>query len=138
MKTQLLCTFTTQDRLKPTIDLIISCHDVLFDKIYIFNNQKDISQLICTYNIPNNQDNFIEGMDTIALHRKKQSNTLYTINALNEVIRDKNNGVLDKTFPITWSEFQNSLLLVNEQGLNIIPTKIYKIINTETWNNENL
>ena len=138
MKTQLLCTFTTQDRLKPTIDLIISCHDVLFDKIYIFNNQKDISQLICTYNIPNNQDNFIEGMDTIALHRKKQSNTLYTINALNEVIREKNNGVLDKTFPITWSEFQNSLLLVNEQGLNIIPTKIYKIINTETWNNENL
>ena len=138
MKTQLLCTFTTQDRLKPTIDLIISCHDVLFDKVYVFNNQKDISQLICTYNIPNNQDNFIEGMDTIALHRKKQSNTLYTINALNEVIRDKNSGVLDKTFPITWSEFQNSLLLVNEQGLNIIPTKIYKIINTETWNNENL
>ena len=138
MKTQLLCTFTTQDRLKPTIDLIISCHDVLFDKVYVFSNQKDISQLICTYNIPNNQDNFIEGMDTIALHRKKQSNTLYTINALNEVIRDKNNGVLDKTFPITWSEFQNSLLLVNEQGLNIIPTKIYKIINTETWNNENL
>ena len=138
MKTQLLCTFTTQDRLKPTIDLIISCHDVLFDKVYVFNNQKDISQLICTYNIPNNQDNFIEGMDTIALHRKKQSNTLYTINALNEVIRDKNNGVLDKTFPINWSEFQNSLLLVNEQGLNIIPTKIYKIINTETWNNENL
>ena len=138
MRTQLLCTFTTQDRLKPTIDLIISCHDVLFDKIYIFNNQKDISQLICTYNIPNNQDNFIEGMDTIALHRKKQSNTLYTINALNEVIRDKNNGVLDKTFPITWSEFQNSLLLVNEQGLNIIPTRIHKIINTEPWNNENL
>ena len=138
MKTQLLCTFTTQDRLKPTIDLVISCHDVLFDKIYVFTNQKDTSQLICTYNIPNNQDNFIEGMDTIALHRKKQSNTLYTINALNEVIRDKNNGVLDKTFPITWSEFQNSLLLVNEQGLNIIPTKIYKIINTETSNNENL
>ena len=138
MKTQLLCTFTTQDRLKPTIDLVISCHDVLFDKIYVFTNQKDTSQLICTYNIPNNQDNFIEGMDTIALHRKKQSTTLYPINALNAVIRDKNNGVLDKTFPITWSEFQNSLLLVNEQGLNIIPTKIYKIINTETWNNENL
>lgn len=135
MKTQLLCTFTTQDRLKPTIDLIISCHDVLFDKVYVFNNQKDISQLICTYNIPNNQDNFIEGMDTIALHRKKQSNTLYTINALNEVIRSKNNGILDKKFPIEWSEFQNTLLLVND-GLNKIPTKIFKVVNTETWSNE--
>ena len=133
MKTQLLCTFTTQDRLKPTIDLIISCHDVLFDKIYIFNNQKDISQLICTYNIPNNQDNFIEGMDTIALHRKKQSNTLYTINALNETIRSLNNGVLDKSFPIPWENYQNNLLLTNEEGLNIIPTKIFKIINVKDW-----
>ena len=135
MKTQLLCTFTTQERLKPTIDLIISCHDVLFDKIYVFINQDDKSQLICTYNIPSNQDNFIEGMDTIALDRKKQSNTLYTINALNEVIRSKNNGILDKKFPIEWSEFQNTLLLVND-GLNKIPTKIFKVVNTETWSNE--
>ena len=134
MKTQLLCTFTTQDRLKPTIDLIISCHDVLFDKIYVFTNQKDISQLICTYNIPNNQDNFIEGMDTIALHRNKQSNTLYTINALNEVIRDKNNGVLDKKFQVDWKEFQNSLILTNETGLNIIPTKIHQIVNVKEYN----
>ena len=136
MRTQLLCTFAKKERLSSIIELIIKCHDVLFDKIYIFNNQKDMSQLICTYNIPNNQDNFIEGMDTIALHRKKQSNTLYTINALNEVIRSKNNGVLDKKFPIEWSEFQNTLLLVNEGGLNQIPTKIYKVINTETWSNE--
>ena len=105
MKTQILCTFTTQDRLKPTIDLIISCHDVLFDKIYIFNNQKDISQLICTYNIPNNQDNFIEVMDTISLHIKKQSNTLYTINALNELIKTINNGVLDTKFQLPWDMY---------------------------------
>ena len=39
--------------------------------------------------------------------------------------------------PIEWSEFQNSLLLVNDKGLNIIPTRIHKIINTETWSNEN-
>jgi len=137
MRTQLLCTFTAQDRLKFVVDLIIASHDVLFEKIYVFTNQKDSSQLICTYNIPSNQDNFVEGMDTIALHRKKQFNTLYTINALNEVIRKKNNGVLDKKFPIEWSEFQNSLLLVNDKGLNIIPTRIHKIINTETWSNEN-
>ena len=128
MKTQLLCTFTTQDRLKPTIDLIISCHDVLFDKIYIFNNQKDISQLICTYNIPNNQDNFIEGMDTIALHRKKQSNTLYTINALNEVVMNMNNGVKDPNTIVPWENYKNSILVTNADGLNKINTRIFKII----------
>ena len=138
MRTQLLCTFTSKSKLNEIVDIIVSCNDILYDKIYVFENKDDSSQLICTYNVEF-IDNFEENIiDTISLHRKKQSNTLYTINALNEVIRDKNNGVLDKTFPITWSEFQNSLLLVNEQGLNIIPTRIHKIINTETWNNENL
>ena len=141
MKTQLLCTFTTHSKLNLVVDSIIDSYTILFDKIYVFQNEDDAGQLICTYNIEMVED-YYDGDEaisgTISLHRKKQSNTLYTINALNEVIRDKNNGVLDKTFPINWSEFQNSLLLVNEQGLNIIPTKIYKIINTETWNNENL
>ena len=111
MKTQLLCTFTKRNRLYDTIELIIECHDIVFSKIYVFVNEDDHHQLICTYNIPQNQDNFIEGIDTIALHRKKQTNTLYTINSLNEIIREKNNGILDKTFPVPWEEYQNQLLL---------------------------
>ena len=71
--------------------------------------------------------------NTISLHRKKQSNTLYTINALNEVIRDLNGGVLDKRFPIPWEQYQNSLLLTNDSGLNKIPTRIYKIVNVKDW-----
>ena len=71
--------------------------------------------------------------NTISLHRKKQSNTLYTINALNEVIRELNNGILDKKFSIPWEDYQNSLLLTNDDGLNKIPTKIFKIINTKDW-----
>ena len=136
MKTQLLCTFTRQSRLNETVDIIISCNEILYDKIYIFQNQDDLTQLICTYNIEL-VDNYEENIEnTISLHRKKQSNTLYTINALNQVIRSKNNGILDKRFNVDWSEFQNTLLLVNDQGLNKIPTRIYKIVNTETWSNE--
>ena len=136
MRTQLLCTFTRKSKLNEIVDIIVSCNDILYDKIYVFENKDDSNQLICTYNvefIENYEENII---DTISLHRKKQSNTLYTINALNEVIRSKNNGILDKKFPIEWSEFQNTLLLVNDQGLNKIPTRIYKIVNTETWSNE--
>ena len=103
------------------------------DKVYVFSNEDDHHQLICTYNIPQNEDNYIEGVDTIALHRKKQTNTLYTINALNEIIREKNQGVLDKSFPIEWSEFHNTLLLVNDEGLNKIRTRIYTIVNVDTW-----
>ena len=134
MKTQLLCTFTRQSRLNETIDIIISCNEILYDKIYIFQNQDDLTQLICTYNIEL-VDNYEENIEnTISLHRKKQSNTLYTINALNQVIRSKNNGVLDKRFNVDWSEFQNTLLLTNEAGLNVVPTKIHQIVDVTEWN----
>ena len=136
MKTQLLCTFTRRNKLYDTISLIIECHNIVFNKIYVFINENDSYQLMCTYNVEEDRENYIENKDTISLHRKKQTNTLYTINALNDVIRSKNKGVLDKSFPIEWSEFKNKLLLTNEEGLNVIPTRIYTIINVDTWDEE--
>ena len=133
MRTQLLCTFTTKQRLNEIVDIVVTCNDVLYEKIYVFQNSNETNQLICTYNvefIDNYEENII---DTISLHRKKQFNTLYTINALNEVIREKNNGVLDKSFMVDWVEFENTLLLTNEMGLQKIPTKIFQIIDTSVW-----
>ena len=133
MKTQLLCTFTKRNKFYDTVDIIIECNDIVFDKIYVFQNEKDYHQLICTYNVEYDED-FMQGIpDTISLHRKKNTNTLYTINALNEVIRELNSGVLDKRFPIPWENYQNSLLLTNESGLNKIPTKIHSIVDTKSW-----
>ena len=135
MRTQLLCTFTRKSKLNEIVDIIVSCNDILYDKIYVFENKDDSNQLICTYNvefIENYEENII---DTISLHRKKQSNTLYTINALNEVIREKNGGVLDKSYMVDWNEFENTLLLTNENGLSKIPTKIHQIIDVTTWKN---
>jgi hypothetical protein len=129
MKTQLLCTFTQRDNLDDILELIILCNEILYNKIYVFQNGNDYHQLICTYNVEYDAENHPEDIpNTISLHRKKQSNTLYTINALNEVIRELNGGVLDKKFPVPWEEYQNSLLLTNDNGLNKIPTKIHSII----------
>ena len=134
MKTQLLCTFTQKDKLDDILELIILCNDIIYNKIYVFQNIKESHQLICTYNVEYDAENHPEDIpNTISLHRKKQSNTLYTINALNEVIRSLNNGVLDKRFPIPWEQYQNSLLLTNENGLNKIPTKIHSIVDTKNW-----
>jgi len=133
MRTQLLCTFTTKQKLNEIVDVVVTCNEVLYEKIYVFQNSNELNQLICTYNvefIDNYEENII---DTISLHRKKQFNTLYTINALNEVIREKNNGVLDKSFMVDWVEFENTLLLTNEMGLQKIPTKIFQIIDTSVW-----
>ena len=100
----------------------------------MFQNENDHHELIITYNITGDYDfGGADARDTISLHRKKQTNTLYTINAINTIIRQKNNGVLDKTFPIAWDEYRNSLLLTNENELNAIPTRIYSIVDIETW-----
>ena len=128
MKTQLLCTFTKRKDLNSSIEIIVECNVVLYDKIYVFQNEKDLDQLIVTYNVEYSEDFTPSYGDTISLHRKKHTNTLYTINALNEIIRKENNGMLDKTFSIKWENYSNSLLLTNESGLNKIPTKIYSII----------
>ena len=100
----------------------------IFDKIYVFDNVDEPNSLICTYNVEKTDD-FIQNNKTMAIHRKKETNTLYTINALNEAIREENDGVLDKKFSLNWSTYQNSLLLTNDQGLNVIRTKLYKIVN---------
>jgi len=129
MKTQLLCTFTTKKDVESTISKITSAYKIVFNKIYILQNENNINELICTYNVDNENGvdyNVVEG--TISLHRKKHSNTLYTINALNECIKNLNNGVSDNNFVVPWENFKNMLLVTNATGLNKINTRIYKIV----------
>lgn len=136
MKTQLLCTFTDIHNLDFTIDLIIECNDIFYNKIYILSSIDDPKQLMCTYNIPKSND-FLDGVkNTISLHRKKHSNTLYTINALNTLIRKLNNGILDKTFSIDWDDYKNCILLFDsENSIQRINTKLYKIIDIDNIEN---
>ena len=127
MKTQLLCTFCTKQDFDDTTQLISMASEIVFNKIYVFENMDDNNSLICTYNVEKTED-FIQNNKTMAIHRKKETNTLYTINALNEAIRKENNGVLDKSYSLNWESYRNSLLLTNDAGLNVIRTKLYKII----------
>ena len=128
MKTQLLCTFTNKENLDETIKNIVDAYTIVFSKVYVLQNEDNIKELICTYNVDTTESidyNKVNG--TISLHRKKYSNTLYTINALNECIKNLNNGILDEKFPIPWENFKNMLLITNSDGLNKINTRIYKI-----------
>ena len=117
MKTQLLCTFTTQHNLEQSIRDITKNFKVVFEKIYVLQNEDKPKELICTYNV-NQQDeiDFNAVKNTISLHRKKITNTLYTINALNELIKSLNNGVLDKSYSINWDDYRNCILLVQVDG----------------------
>ena len=133
MKTQLLASFTTKENLDDTVDSIKEAYTIIFNKIYVLQNEDNINELICTYNVEAKSGiDYNDVGSTISLHRKKHSNTLYTINALNELIADFNNGVVDKSFPIPWENFKNMVLVTNSDRLNRISTRIYKIISVET------
>ena len=129
MKTQLLCTFTTQHNLEQTNRDITKHIKIIFDKIYVLQNEDKPKELICTYNVDQNDDiDFNLVNNTISLHRKKITNTLYTINALNELIKTINNGVLDTSYQVPWDVYKNMILISNKEGLSRIPTRILKII----------
>ena len=129
MNNKLYCTFTTSDSIEETSLKIQSSYKILFDKIFVLESL-DGEKIMLTYNVDMNnsvKDSMID--NTILVHRKKQTNTLYTINALNELIKSLNNGVLDKKFPIEWNNYQNCILLIQTEGFNKIDTKIKEIIN---------
>ena len=100
MSNKLFCTFTTEETLEPTLQVIKEKYSIMYNKIFVLYS-KSQDEYICTYNVDfANVSNFID--NTILVHRKKETNTLYTINALNTLIRELNGGVLDTTYRINW------------------------------------
>ena len=129
MRTQLLATFTTKSELDTAVEQIKGAYTIVFSKVYVLQNEDNTNELICTYNVDLSKGaDFNDVKNTISLHRKKHSNTLYTINALNEVVANLNNGIVDSKFIVPWENFKNALLITNSDGLNKINTRIYKII----------
>ena len=86
MRTQLLCTFTKKKKVDDTIDAILDIYTVVFDKIFILEGDSNEDEYILTYNVEAGE-RINRLPNTISLHRKKQTNTLYTINALNNLVQ---------------------------------------------------
>lgn len=127
MRTSLLCTFTLKTKIDDIVEEIQDTYTVAFNKVYVLENKDNKREVMCTYNI--NLDVKSDPLsNTISIHRKKQTNTLYTINALNDIVSSLNNGVIDPNFLIEWEDYKNSLLVTDEDGLKIINTKLYTII----------
>ena len=128
MRTQLLCTFTTKEELRDTLQTIRETYHIVYNYIYVLQNKGNLDELFITYNIDTEYQPTYPLRDTILVHRKKESNTLYTINALNELVKEENGGVLDKTFSIDWKKFKNSIIVTNTEGTKKISTRIFEVI----------
>ena len=109
LNNKLFCTFTTLEGLEGLVESLSSQYSIMYNKmfsLYIKSNE----EYVLTYNVDQGNVTSIPE-NTILVHRKKETNTLYTINALNELIKSLNGGVVDTKFPINWQHYKNCIFL---------------------------
>ena len=126
MKTQLLCTFAHKKDLELIIDYVTKSYTISERRMFVFSDADNRNDLYVTFNIE--ATGYSKTPNTISIHRKKETNTLYTVNALNTIIRNANNGLLDKSFMVDWTLYRNSLLLTNEEALRKIQLQLVRRI----------
>lgn len=126
MRTQLVCTFVKKHEIDGTIDEIADLFSVLNGKVFLLKSTNVHNELMLSYNvILETRQDFLPG--SIMVHRKKETNTIYTINALNELIMNLNNGVLDKKYPIDWDRYKDTMLLKKPEGLKMLKIELMKV-----------
>jgi len=126
LKTQLVCTFTKKYEIESKINEIQNNFSILNNKIFIFKSFELKEDSILTYNvIMDSYKKFLP--NSIMVHQKRETNTIYTINALNELIMNLNNGILDKKYPIELRRYKNCALLKNKEGFRVVKIFLVKV-----------
>ena len=126
LNNKLFCTFTTLDELDSLVEDLQSKYTIMYNKMFVLHIKSN-DEYVVTYNVDQGNISSIPD-NTILVHRKKDSNTLYTINALNELIKRLNGGVVDPRFRIDWQHYKNTILLTQQNELKELKTKIHTII----------
>lgn len=123
---KLFCTFVDEQNIDSLIEDISSTYSIMYNKMFVLF-VKSTNEYVITYNIDQGNVSSIPA-NTILVHRKKDTNTLYTINALNTLIKALNGGVVDPTFRVDWQHYRNCILLTQGNDLRQLNTKIFKIV----------
>ena len=123
---KLFCTFTDLEGLDVLINALTKSYSIMYNKMFVLY-VKSTDEYVVTYNVEQGNVDSIP-VNTILVHRKKETNTLYTINALNDLIKKLNGGVVDPTYRVNWQHYKNCILLTNHNELKQLNTKVFKIV----------
>ena len=123
---KLFCTFTSLEGLDDLISQLTKSYSIMYNKMFVLY-VKSTDEYVVTYNVEQGNVDSIP-LNTILVHRKKETNTLYTINALNDLIKKLNGGVVDPSYRVNWQHYKNCILLTNHNELKQLNTKVYKIV----------
>lgn len=121
--TKLLCTFTNKEQILNVIKEINN-YNIILNSIEVFLETKS-RDYILLYEVE--KINQIPKR-TLPVHKKSNTNTIYTINALNILVRNINNGIINRDVEIPWYNYSNKLLLTRDNNLVIKEIKFDQII----------
>jgi hypothetical protein len=91
--------------------------------IFVIQNCDNDAEIFITFNTEYN----FKTPGIIKIHKKRETNTLFSVDSINELSM-RANGKIDKSFIPDWEQYRNCLLLMRDGELAIIPTKVKEII----------
>lgn len=123
--TQLLCTFSKKDTYINDIQSLSEYYQIVDNKVYVLQSGANFDDIFLTFNVIKNNGAFYP--HTMSVHRKKEYNIIYSINALNELIKEENNGIMLPSHQIAWDNYRNCFITARDGKVKITPTKLLKI-----------
>ena len=120
------------DKIMSEVNYIVQNLELTAGYIFLLCNTEHPEKKILTYNaITEKGQSFNPRLYTMRVHRKKHTNTLYTINALNLAVGAQHDGKTGKNLKLDWTQYANSLLLSSGKKLRVYPIEVVKIFKIE-------
>jgi hypothetical protein len=131
----LLASFIITDdeqKIQEEVEFIVNNIEITNNLIFLLQDTENPEKKIITYNaVVEKGKPFNPRLFTMRMHRKKQTNTLYTINALNAAVASQHEGKTGKDLKLDWTQYENSILLTAGKELKAHPVEVNKIFKIE-------
>jgi len=132
----LLASFITSDsdeEIMAEVENIAATLPLSNNMIFLLKLLDEPTKKIITYNALIEKGQPLNSrLFTMRIHRKKTTNTLYTINALNAAVAKDNDGQTGKHLKLDWSKYENSIMLVTGPNLVVHPVEVLRIFRVES------
>ncbi len=127
-----------EEPLMKEVEFIANEMNLTNNLIFLMHQKSSPERWFLTYNaIPEPGRRFHPRLFTMRVHRKKQTNTLYTINALNLAIAEEHDGKTGRDLRLAWETYENSILVAVGKKLQVHPIEVLKIFKIEEPPEEN-
>jgi hypothetical protein len=118
----LLMSFSNEDEYRTHLQVIREIYRP-DSSLFVLQNRDNDDDIFITFNTEYN----FKTPGIIKIHKKRETNTLFSVDSVNHLSM-LHNGKIDKQWIPNWDDYRNSLLLMRDGDLCIIPTKIKEII----------